>query len=110
MRELHMARLSDLLLTCQYWRGYAKARYCTCFPGGGCDKPHNMRMAVVFPAPLAPRETKKSLPCLTLNEIWSTAVKLPELFGQAFYFYGVMPVTCGVSLIVAPFRRKRDRN
>ena len=35
----------------------------------GCDKPHNMRMAVVFPAPLAPRKPKIS-PCFTLNERW----------------------------------------
>ncbi len=61
-------------------------------------------MAVVFPAPLAPRKPKIS-PCLTLNEIWSTAVKLPNCLVKPSTSMAYRPVTCG-SLKREPFRRK----
>ena len=49
----------------------------------GCDKPANMRMAVVFPAPLAPKNPKIS-PRRTLKLMPSTAWKPPKLFTKFF--------------------------
>ena len=42
-----------------------------------------MRMAVVFPAPFAPRNPKIS-PFDTLKEMWSTAVNEPKRFTRSF--------------------------
>ncbi len=39
----------------------------------GESRPHSMRMAVVLPAPFAPRNPKIS-PCRTATLMWSTAV------------------------------------
>ena len=46
-------------------------------PSVGRLRPQSMRMAVVFPAPLAPRKPKIS-PGMTLSVMWSTAVKRPK--------------------------------
>ena len=46
-------------------------------PPVGRLSPVSMRMAVVLPAPLAPRKPKIS-PRWTWKEMWSTAVKLPN--------------------------------
>lgn len=50
----------------------------TALPEVGLLSPQSIRMAVVLPAPLAPRKPNIS-PLATLNDIWSTAVKLPNL-------------------------------
>ena len=49
------------------------------FPEVGLLKPVSIRMAVVLPAPFAPRKPNIS-PFFTSNEIASTAVKLPNFF------------------------------
>ena len=49
------------------------------FPEVGFNSPHSIRIAVVFPAPLAPRKPKIS-PLPTSNEMLSTAVKFPNFF------------------------------
>ena len=46
-------------------------------PEVGLLSPQSMRIAVVFPAPFAPRNPKIS-PRFTRKEIWSTAVKWPK--------------------------------
>src|SRR5215471_8872508 len=46
-------------------------------PDVGCDRPHKMRIAVVLPAPLAPRKPKIS-PRSTSKVSPSTAVKPPN--------------------------------
>ena len=46
-------------------------------PSVGWLKPVSIRIAVVLPAPLAPRKPKIS-PWRTLKEIWSTAVNVPK--------------------------------
>jgi len=51
-------------------------------PALGSDNPQSMRMAVVFPAPLAPRNPNIS-PFSTSKEILSTAVKAPNFFVKA---------------------------
>ena len=49
----------------------------TPLPEVGFNKPHSIRIAVVFPAPLAPKKPNIS-PLSTSNETLSTAVKLPN--------------------------------
>src|ERR1041385_533054 len=44
----------------------------------GASSPVSIRIAVVFPAPLAPRKPNTS-PAPTSNEMWSTAVKAPKV-------------------------------
>ena len=51
----------------------------TAFPDVGRLSPQSILMAVVLPAPLAPRNPKIS-PFSTENEILSTAVKFPNRF------------------------------
>ena len=51
----------------------------TALPSDGRLSPQSMRMAVVLPAPLAPRNPNIS-PRLTLKDIWSVATKLPKRF------------------------------
>src|SRR5688500_2842584 len=46
-------------------------------PSLGASSPMSMRIAVVFPAPFAPRKPKTS-PTPTAKEMWSTATKLPK--------------------------------
>ena len=46
-------------------------------PDVGLLSPHSIRMAVVLPAPLAPRKPNIS-PGRTEKEMWSTAVKVPK--------------------------------
>src|SRR5436190_12901204 len=46
-------------------------------PDVGFNRPHNMRMVVDLPAPLAPRKPKIS-PCFTENDRSSTATKSPK--------------------------------
>ena len=41
------------------------------------ERPHSIRIAVVLPAPFAPRKPKIS-PCATSKETWSTALKAPN--------------------------------
>ena len=94
-------------LTCSYCVAMSKPATVP-FPPVGCDKPHNMRMAVVFPAPLAPRKPKIS-PCLTLNEIWSTAVKLPNCLVKPSTSMAYRPVTCG-SLKESPSGERIELN
>ena len=48
-------------------------------PEVGINKPHNMRMVVVFPAPLAPNKPKIS-PFFTEKDMLSTEVKFPNFF------------------------------
>ena len=48
-------------------------------PDVGLLNPQSIRIAVVFPAPLAPRKPNIS-PRFTWKEIWSTAVKSPKHF------------------------------
>src|SRR5690242_17144061 len=52
-------------------------------PDVGKLNPHNMRIAVVLPAPFAPRKPKIS-PLCTSKEIWSTAVKSPNCLVNSF--------------------------
>ena len=52
-------------------------------PAVGCSRPISIRIAVVFPAPLAPRNPKTS-PLLTVKEIRSTAVKSPNFRVRSF--------------------------
>src|SRR5262245_47162821 len=49
----------------------------TAVPAVGLSKPHNMRIVVDFPAPLAPRKPKIS-PGLTENDRSFTATKFPN--------------------------------
>src|SRR6478736_7492739 len=58
-------------------------------PEVGRLSPHNMRIAVVLPAPLAPRKPKIS-PLYTSKEIWSTAQKSPKRL-----------VSCSVWMIIS---------
>src|SRR5437762_10995240 len=48
-------------------------------PSVGCRIPHSIRITVVFPEPFGPRKPKID-PFPTVNEIWSTAVKVPKRF------------------------------
>ena len=52
-------------------------------PSVGRLSPHSMRIAVVLPAPLAPRKPKIS-PLRTSKDMWSTAVKDPNFFVSPF--------------------------
>ena len=52
-------------------------------PEVGFEIPISIFIAVVFPAPLAPRNPKIS-PLLTSNEILLTAVKLPKILVRFF--------------------------
>ena len=48
-------------------------------PEVGVKRPHSIRMAVVLPAPFAPKKPKSS-PSPTVKLMWSTAVKGPKHF------------------------------
>src|SRR5262245_28271079 len=65
-----------LALICSVCR-YTSKPATVASPDVGCDRPHRMRMAVVLPAPLAPRKPKISPRC-TSNVSPSTAVKSPK--------------------------------
>src|SRR5947207_15490415 len=52
-------------------------------PSVGCRIPQSIRITVVFPEPFGPRKPKID-PFPTVNEIWSTAVKVPKRFVSRF--------------------------
>src|SRR4029453_15968408 len=52
-------------------------------PSVGCRIPHSIRITVVLPEPFGPRKPKID-PFPTVNEIWSTAVKVPKRFVSPF--------------------------
>ena len=52
-------------------------------PLDGVRKHVSMRIVVVFPAPFGPRNPT-IWPCLTSNEIWSTAIVCAYLFVSPF--------------------------
>src|SRR5687768_256220 len=64
----------------------------TAVPDVGRNRPHSMRIAVDFPAPLAPRKPKISRGW-TSNDRWSTAVKAPNLRVSALTSMAAMSFT-----------------
>src|ERR1035437_7804796 len=59
-------------------------------PEVGVKSPHNMRMAVDFPAPLGPRKPKIS-PFSTASETWSTATNEPNFLTRSRISTEIMP-------------------
>ena len=87
-------------------------------PDVGLLNPHNIRIAVVLPAPLAPKKPNIS-PCATSNDMEFTAVKLPKHLVRfstsiAFiiqrlskYNYGELKVKAYFSLLRSKFTAAR---
>ena len=64
--------------TCSYSRATSKPAT-VARPSLGCDSPHSILIAVVLPAPFAPRNPNISPSC-TSNVMWFVATKSPNCF------------------------------
>ena len=72
------------------------------FPEVGLLRPHSILIAVVFPAPLAPKKPKIS-PLKTLKEMWFTAVKFPKVLVR-------FSVSITISFISSVFKQAACNN
>src|SRR5690606_12300892 len=67
-------------------------------PDVGQDNPHSIRIAVVFPAPFAPRKPNIS-PGFTSNVMLSTALKSPNCFVRLVQRMALVSMVCSLSFV-----------